>query len=171
VWVMGAVCRNAKHGGRTVMEGLIMGGVSIAECGGKANVTQFCDVLDSLGVRKFVIWDGDMHHKEKRKRGEARGRNMEIIEKPGLGPEFLDRVEGSGEAGCVIGDGRACFGFDGETYFAACFKARHKGGLEAEIKRGTDLDGRPGRHALEGTGFFREAVPAIHDRFARGGGA
>ncbi|MDD9808984.1 MAG: AAA family ATPase [Thaumarchaeota archaeon] len=152
---------------QSVMETLIKGEVAIAECGGKPNVTRFCDVLDSLGIKKFVVWDGDGHHTEKKKKAETRERNVEIVEKLGLDPGFLERIEGAGEGGCAIGEGCACFGFDGATYLAGCFGKRHKDELEAAIKGGKSLDGVLDLAALEGTAFFREAVPAILARLAK----
>jgi len=169
--VLGAVLRGTTHRvngkDQSVMETLIKAEVAIAECGGKPNVTRFCDVLDSLDIRKFVVWDGDSHHKGKQKKAETRERNAGIIRALGLDPGFLGRVEAARGGDCVVGDACACFGFDGATYFAKCFGMRHRDELEGAIAGGRDLDADLCLDALEKTGFFVEVVPAILGRFAK----
>lgn len=166
--ILGSVLRNAVHKRKKVMEALIKNEVAIAECGTKGSVIMFCDVLDSLGIEKYVIWDGDMGHAGEQAR-DAWTKNEKIAKRLGQEPGFLQRLAGAGRSDCVAGAGCACFGVNANMYFEGCFKTRGKG-LKRSVLDGEGIDGRLDHGALERTGFFRKVVPAIYDRLAKEGG-
>lgn len=163
--ILDAVFRNAPKG-KTTMELLIKGEVAIAECGGSRNVTKFCDVLDSLGVGRFVLWDGDQHHTKKDAIRQTKKQNEEIVRGLGLDPGFLDRLGRAKDDDYVRDGDHVCFKFNAPTYFAACFQKAHAKELEEAIKAGEEIDGSLDLAKLEGMRFFGEVMPAIRGRFA-----
>ncbi|RNJ72975.1 MAG: hypothetical protein EB824_05295, partial [Thaumarchaeota archaeon S15] len=165
--ILGSIFRKASHKGNNVMETLIKNEVVVAECGGKPHITQFCDVLDSLGIGRFVLWDGDLHQTKKKAIENTRRLNEGIVERLGLDPGFLDRLARSGDDGYVQDGDSVCFKFDGPTCLVGCFRRNHAKELEADIVRGKDLDADLDLPTLEKTGFLGDVIPAIHARFAK----
>lgn len=153
---------------------------AIVNCDGKGNIAHFHNVLKSLEIRHFALWDADMHraggkkgdeekdkkcHKKEDDLQRIRAENAKLLSL--FGEESrLGEVERAG-SGHVAGKGWACFGHDAPRHFAGHLGMSAER-LEKRIHDGEDIKKLFGTQKTAEGEFAGDVLPRMLD--ALGGG-
>ncbi|MDD9808495.1 MAG: AAA family ATPase [Thaumarchaeota archaeon] len=158
--IIRAVLQATPHNGGSLMAALASREITVVDCRSKYNIGHYYGTLAPLGIRCFVVWDGDMDTTERPALHQAKRENEKLLEMVGEDPEKAQEIVDSGRGDCMAGENWACFGHNLPAYFAECFHKR-AGDLVGIIGRGEDVGQWLDRETLFQSKFYREAVPGI----------
>lgn len=136
--ILKTVLRATPHNGKSLMDALAGGEISVVDCQSKYNIGHYYKILNPLGIKCFVVWDGDMGMEGDLALGQAKRENRKLLDMLGESLDRAEEIEGSAHDGCVVGDTWVCFGHDAPAYFARCFDLSPKV-LEKKIKDGEEI--------------------------------
>ena len=155
--IFNTIFRKIKYNKKSIMGALVKKEVTVVACEGKGSIKHFYHVFESLGIKQFVVWDGDLNNEGT----EARERNKVIVGKIGMKQEFLEELESKKDT-YVEGPSCVCFGLDGTTYWAEYFGNLKD--LKGVIKRGERIDSKFNITKFKNSDFY-ETVQNIRKYF------
>jgi len=157
--IMKAILRATPHGEKSLMDALAGKEISVVDCHSKHNIVHYYRILHPLGIKCFVVWDGDMGMEKGPALDQAKRKNGELFEMLDEDPKKAETM-GSGSGDCMVGDIWACFGHDSPSHFADCFGLSPKT-LERRIKGGVDISRLLDKDRLSQSEFYKRALPSL----------
>ena len=156
------IFRKIKYNKKSIMDALVKKEVTVVACEGKGSIKHFYHVFESLNIKQFVLWDGDLNKKDE-KLEESMKRNEWIVDRIGREQEFLEKLTSS-EDDYVEGPNCVCFGTTGTAYWAKYFGVKNEK-LKEIIPEGEDIEKKFDSAKFNESEFYKTAI-RIHDYFA-----
>ncbi len=162
--IINAMLRKTDHEEQPIMDALVSKEVVVVDCGGKESMVRFYDVLKSLGIRQFVIWDGDLNKTDDEpvkkqlksaadKRKDADASNKRLAKKIGMSDEFLEPLNAD-TSDYADGPNCVCFWSNGPTYWAEYFDTPTKE-LKDSIRGGENIDPKFNTAKFKDSDFYK----------------